>query len=136
MKGKHYAIFKRWFEHMHVHEYIKTVQGQQPSAQGQLWTNMVIQENQRGTTLCVDEHCLVVSTLAYSVHNPMADKVKGLKIQQMLESSSSENLEVEVSHTVTVSKVTLHRYGRLALHSMVLHFIQWCMSHEKSKCEQ
>ena len=80
---------------------------------------MVTRANQRGTTLCVGEQRLVVSTLACSVHDLMADKVKDFKIQQMLECSSSENPEVEVIHTVTESKGALHRYGGFALHSMV-----------------
>ena len=60
-----------------------------------------------------------MSTLAYSVHDLMTDKVKDFKIQQMLESSSSENPEVEFSHTVTESKVAFHRYEGFALHSML-----------------
>ena len=113
MKGKRYALSEqRWFEH--VHDYI-TADLQQISHQA--WTSVVKGAEEQGVHFCISEQRIVVSILAYTVHDLMADKVRDTKTAQALEVAAGTT--DEMSHTLTESNVALYRYGGFALHSMV-----------------
>ncbi len=90
--------------------------------QSQLWINVVTRTEQRGATLCVTEQRIVISTLAYIVHDLMADKVQEYnKTHSMLEATScsaEENPDTS-SCVFSESNVSLYRYGAIALHSMI-----------------
>ena len=100
-----------------MHDYI-TADSQQISARAhQAWTSVVKGAEEQGVHLCISEQRIVVSTLAYTVHDLMADKVRDTKTAQALEVAAGTT--DEMSHTLTESNVALYRYGGFALHSMV-----------------
>lgn len=111
MKGKKYARFQQQFFE-HIEEYMK-----ENGVQSDLWKTVVCRVNDVPNQ---QEQRIIISTLAYHVHDLMAERVKdfkkglsgGIEEQSPITSCSSERF-VE-------SNISLLRYGGFALHSMLL----------------
>ena len=111
MRGKKYAIFEQeWFQH--IHEYME-----EDSEQSGLWKMVVSRAKVAANKL---DQRIVISTIAYHVHDLMTEKVKEFKrelshsVEQSSQSSGSSS-----SSKFTESKINLLRYGGFALHSML-----------------
>lgn len=110
MKGKTYARFEQQF-FKHIKEYME-----ESGVQSDLWKTVVSRVNDVPN----QEQRIVISTIAYHVHDMMAEKVKdfkkglstGIEEESPATSCSSERF--------TESNVNLLRYGDFALHSMLL----------------
>ena len=99
---------QEWFEH--IHEYMK-----EDSQQSGLWKSVV---SRAKVVANEQDQRVVISTIAYLMHDMMAEKVKEFK----KELSYTEQPESSIcsSECFTESMINLLRYGGFALHSMLL----------------
>ena len=106
MRGKKYAKFEQqWFEH--IHEYIA-----EKGDQADMWRNVVCRSK---LNVSEQEQRIVVSTIAYHIHDLMAEKVKKYKEDLAQE----EPTTTSSCDKFTESNINLLRYGGFALHSML-----------------
>ncbi len=109
MRGKKYVAFEQeWFQH--IHEYMK-----EDSEQSKLWKSVLSRTKVAANDL---DQRIVISTIAYHVHNLMMEKVKEFK-KELSQSESAEQLlqSSSSSHNFIESKINLLHYGGFALPS-------------------
>ena len=120
MTGKKYLMFEqRWFNH--IEQYFTQsapvpVSSHSPSV---LWNNVVERAKVSAANLPVKDQRIIVSTLAYHIHDIMVDRVKAYK-ESLDASTESSSSDVSTETTkLYESKTSLLRYGGFALHSMI-----------------
>ena len=107
MRGKKFAKFEQqWFEH--IHEYMA-----EKGDQADMWRTVVCRSK---LDVSEQEQRIVVSTIAYHIHDLMAEKVKKYK-EDLL--AMDEPAITSGCDKFTESNINLLRYGGFALHSML-----------------
>ena len=106
MRGKKYAKFEQlWFEH--IHEYME-----EKGDQADMWRTVVCRSE---LDVSEQEQRIVVSTVAYHIHDLMGERVK--KYKENL--AQEEPANTSSRDKFTESNINLLRYGGFALHSML-----------------
>ena len=103
MRGKKYVKFEQqWFEH--IHEYMA-----EKGDQADMWRTVVCRSK---LDVSEQEQRIVVSTIAYHIHDLMGERVKKYKEDILAQ-------EEPKIYKFTESNINLLRYGGFALHSML-----------------
>ena len=117
MKGKKYAMFEQQF-FVFIEEYMD-----ESSSQGDLWKTIVSQVYAEDKIDTLEQR-IIISTIAYHVHDLMSVKVKEFKKDITSETSAVQSTSTSASASGSErfieSNVSLLRYGGFALHSMLL----------------
>ena len=89
MRGKKFAKFaQQWFEH--IHEYMA-----EKGDQADMWRTVVCRSK---LDVSEQEQRIVVSTIAYHIHDPMAEKVKKYKEDLLAMDGPATTYDTEALH--------------------------------------
>ena len=107
-----------WFSHIEQYFNHSAPNPESSHSPSVLW-NVVERAKMSGANLPVKDQRIIVSTLAYHIHDIMVDRVKAYKesLDAPTESSSGD-VSTETTKLYE-SKTSLLRYGGFALHSMI-----------------
>jgi hypothetical protein len=108
MRGKKYLMFEqRWFSH--IEQYFTEPAPETSKSPSGLWNNVVERAKLSGADLPVTDQRIIVSTLAYHIHDLMVDRVKAYKETVHVDAST------EISHGDIDTETTKFYESRTSL---------------------